>query len=66
MAKKATVNKDTCIGCGLCTGVAPDIFAIGDDGKSDVILDGGEVPAELEAAADDAAAQCPVQAITVE
>lgn len=64
MAKKATVNKDLCIGCGLCTGVCPEVFAMGDDGKSEVIAD--PVPEEVEASAEDAAAQCPVQAITVE
>lgn len=66
MAKKVTVDKDGCIGCGLCTGVCGDVFVIGDDGKSEVILKDGIVPAELEAAVDDAAAQCPVQAIKVE
>jgi ferredoxin len=64
MAKKVVVNKDACIGCGLCTGVAPEIFTIGDDGKSEVVVE--ELPEELEAAAEDSAAQCPVQAIVVE
>jgi len=32
----AKVNKEKCIGCGLCASLCPDIFEIGDDGKSHV------------------------------
>lgn len=66
MAKKVTVDKDACIGCGLCTGVCADAFTIGDDGKSEVILPDGVVTDQVAASVDDAAAQCPVQAIKVE
>lgn len=61
--KKAVVNKDLCIGCGACTGVAPDVFTFGDDGKAEAT---GEVTADNESSVQDAAAGCPVQAITVE
>lgn len=61
---KATVNKDLCIGCGACTGICPNVFAIEDDGKAGVIVD--EVAADDEAACNDAAAGCPVGAIEVE
>ena len=37
----ATVNEN-CIGCGLCAGVCPEVFSMGDDG----FAHGGEVPAE--------------------
>jgi ferredoxin len=30
------VNKDICIGCGLCVSICRDVFKIGDDGKSQV------------------------------
>lgn len=54
MPKK--VNKDLCIGCGMCVGVAPDTFSFDDDGKA--------VAADVEdAAADEAMASCPVGAI---
>ncbi len=63
MAKKVTINKDLCIGCGLCTSIAAGIFDFDDDGKAKVTLaDGADVPAEAE----DAAANCPVQAISIE
>ena len=63
MAKKVTVKKDVCIGCGLCTSTAPEVFAFGDDGLAEVVA---EVAADLEASADEAAASCPVSAIEVE
>ena len=60
--KKVTVDKDLCIGCGACTGIASDVFALGDDGKAEAT---GEVTADNEGAVDEAAAGCPVQAISV-
>ncbi len=58
---KASVNNDACIGCGLCVGSAPDVFEFGDDGKA-VAIEG----VEADASADEAAANCPVSAITIE
>lgn len=60
---KACVNKETCIGCGLCASIAPDIFEIEDDGKAGVI---GEVTSNNEGDAKDAEMSCPVSAIKVE
>jgi ferredoxin len=54
------VNKNTCIGCGACASICPDSFAMGTDGKSDVISQ------ENAECATNAAQSCPVQAITVE
>lgn len=53
------VDQDTCIGCGSCVAVAPDIFEIGDDGKAHVKKD--ETTDDAEEAAD----MCPVDAISV-
>ncbi|WP_297638829.1 ferredoxin [uncultured Clostridium sp.] len=57
---KATVDKDTCIGCGACESTCPEIFSLGDDGKSsakDIELTG-----DLLASAQDG---CPVGAISI-
>ena len=59
---KAHVDHDTCIGCGVCPSVCPEVFEMRDDGLSHVIVD--TVPAED--AAKDAEESCPVDAITVE
>ncbi|MDD6302887.1 MAG: ferredoxin [Bacillales bacterium] len=63
MAKKVTVNKDVCVGCGLCTSMADSVLAIGDDGLAEAIAD---VTPDTEDAVNEAVASCPVQAIEVE
>jgi len=61
---KAHVDKDTCIGCGLCPGICPVIFEMEDDGKAVASKD--EVAEKLVSSAKDAEEQCPVGAIIVE
>lgn len=56
---KATVDKNLCIGCGLCTTIAPDTFELGDDGKSRVKNPQGDSEDAIQEAID----SCPVQAI---
>lgn len=60
---KATVSEE-CIGCGLCEGTCPEVFAVGDEGVAEAIVD--EIPEENEEAAQEAADNCPASAITVE
>jgi len=58
---KVTLDKDTCIGCGVCESLCGEVFVMEDDGKAAVIA------AETDAACvEDAAASCPVNAIVVE
>ena len=64
MAKSCKVNHDACIGCGMCLSFAEAVFAFNGDGKAENVL--GEIPADLEAAVEEAAANCPAQAIEVE
>ncbi len=61
---KAAVDKDLCIGCGLCPSICPEVFEMGDDGLSHVIVD--TVPEDVEDEAQDAAESCPVDAIAVD
>lgn len=57
MAVKVKVNKDACIGCGLCVGSYPEAFEFDAEGKATVIADLDD------ALADEAIANCPAGAI---
>ena len=55
--------EDTCTACGLCVDTCPEVFDMGDE-MAIVIVD--EVPAEYEEAVQQAADECPVEAIIVD
>ena len=55
--------EDTCTACGLCVDTCPEVFEMGDD-IAQVIV--GDVPAEHEDTVQQAADECPVEAIIVE
>lgn len=61
---KACVDKDTCIGCGLCLEVCPEIFSMADDGLA--VAKEIEIPEDLLESAKEAEDSCPVSAIIVE
>jgi len=48
----ANVNQEQCIGCGLCVGMAPEIFRMNDNGLSEAF---GEVTEANQEVAVDAA-----------
>lgn len=54
------VDQNTCIGCGLCASMCPDVFVMNSEGKSEVVAQINEDCAKQAALA------CPVNAITVE
>lgn len=59
---KCKVNEN-CIGCGLCEGICSEAFELV-DGVAHCKFD--EVPADLQASVEEAAASCPAGAIEVE
>ena len=36
---RAYVDPERCIGCGLCTSIAPDVFAMNADGKAEAVCE---------------------------
>lgn len=61
---KARVDRDTCIGCGLCPAICPEVFELTDEGYAHAIE--SEVPEDCQDEAMEAAESCPVDAIEVE
>jgi len=60
---KAVVDQETCTGCELCVEICPEVFSMdGDVAKATE----GDIPGDAEESAQDAADQCPVEAISVE
>jgi ferredoxin len=57
---KPSVDKDLCVGCGLCTQVCSEVFEMSADGKAGVI-EGADQSADC---VQDAVDQCPVGAIS--
>ncbi|MDO5378414.1 MAG: ferredoxin [Clostridia bacterium] len=55
-----TVNEN-CIGCGVCAGICPDVFEMGEDGYSHVIAEPEDD--ETRELAEQAKESCPVAAI---
>ena len=59
---KATVDKNLCIGCGVCEQICDAVFEIkGDLAEPKVDI----VSADAEASCREAAEACPVEAITI-
>ena len=60
---KAIVDAETCIGCGLCPSICPDVFQMKGDVAEAIP---GDIPKELQDSAREAAESCPVDAIRIE
>lgn len=65
--KIVSINRDICIGCGMCTAIADAIFELSDDGLASVKIPNGELTnADDEDVAEQAKDACPSGAIEIE
>jgi len=60
---RVTIDTAKCAGHARCNAVAPDVYALDDDGYA--LPYDGEVPPELEAQAREGAEACPERAISL-
>jgi ferredoxin len=60
---KIVVDRVKCSGIGLCEMSAPDVFEVGDDAQTHVV---GDPDAVDRAAVEDAVANCPTSALSIE
>ncbi len=60
---KVVVDPDTCLGCGLCESIAPQIFELGEEVYAKVIMD--PVPEQLRDIVEEALNECPEEAISI-
>jgi ferredoxin len=63
MTKKIDVDWDLCESNGVCMGIIPEVFQLGDDDMLSVLQD--EVTPENEEQVREAVRQCPRQAISI-
>jgi len=62
---KIIINQETCIGCGACTAVSPELFEMNEKGKAEAKKSENLTEEELKKAKE-GAETCPVQAIKIE
>lgn len=61
---KVKVNKEKCLGCGMCVGINSDVFNFDDDGLAKA--ENEKITDENKEEVEDAVNSCPVDAIEKE
>jgi len=62
---RAKVDKDICIGCGLCSSICPNVFQFDDEEGVAVAIDADIDEKDFDSAKE-ARDACPVEAIEIE
>lgn len=60
---KPEIDRELCIGCGLCEDLCPEVFELREDGYAYVLVESPDP--ELYGCTRDAADSCPVDAIAI-
>lgn len=58
---KVDIDKENCIGCGMCCEICPEVFQIASDGYAEVYADSPDL---YYAKIEEAASGCPTAVIT--
>lgn len=61
---KVTVDRDLCVGNGVCEALAPDLFIVGPGGE--VELQFTEIPSGKEELVQEAVNSCPARALRID
>lgn len=62
---KVKVDKDLCIGCGLCVSTCPEVFKMDGEGGDKAVVIVSVVPKDAEETCRRATEECPVTAIII-
>ncbi len=60
---RVTIDRDGCIGCGLCESICPEVFKLDDEGKANAVE--GDIDVKYENGCQEAAKDCPVSVIKI-
>jgi ferredoxin len=67
---RVSIDREGCIGCGVCEVLCPEVFKLLDDGKSGIVeryrkisVGEGEVGDDLASCVENARDSCPVEVI---
>lgn len=52
--------------CGRCVEICPEFFELDGEIAANKLEEANEIPSQFEQACEDAASECPVEAITIE
>ena len=67
MTKYTIVDQETCIACGTCGSICPDIFGYTDSGEAYVIIDNNAgntaIPEDCMDEVEEAVSSCPTESI---
>ena len=63
---RVIIDEETCVGCGRCVEICPDVFVLDDEIAINKLGEGTDIPSQYEQACEEAAGECPVEAITIE